>query len=122
MNAHVEKDEIEFGSFDSTDSKKNENDEPIDLILEFTDPYNFEEEVYTELDLSDLENWNAAKMCACEKAYRKSNPTSLIPLVENEFRLLVAQKASGKPIEFFKQMPVSLANSVGNMVLDFFGQ
>ena len=111
--------EIEnFGSFGDEEQAA----EPVDLILKFEKPYEFEGETYTELDLSALEQWNAGKYCAAEKAYRMRNPASLLPLTETEFRLLVAVKATGKPVEFFRLMPVGLANAVANMVLSFFGR
>jgi len=118
MGIQIEPEITEFGGFDAPEA----DETPVDLVLEFTKPYTFEDETYTELDLSALEQWNAGKYCSCEKSYRKTNPTSIMPLSETEFRLMVAQRASGKPIEFFKRMPVGLANAVANMVLIFFGQ
>ena len=89
-------------------------------LVRFSKPYNFEGQDYTEIDLSDLENLSARDMIAAEKYLAKNGIISPIPEMTMEYIGFIANRATGKPIEFFKGLPPKDAVRVKNKVSSFF--
>ena len=90
------------------------------LTVKFTKPYRFEDQTFTEIDLSGLERMNAMDMCAAEKHLNRSGMFSPLPEMAAEYVCYVAAQASEQPIEFFKQLPPKDFIKVKNKVTNFF--
>lgn len=97
-----------------------EPEEDDALVVEFKKPYTFEGKTFTTLDLSGLETLTAEDMIAASNYLtRKGNlaPTQEITI---EYALFVAHRATGLPVEFFRQLPVRDAVKVKNRVTNYF--
>lgn len=91
-----------------------------DLYIKFGKPFNFEEESYEGVDLSGLENLTSKDLTEIEKKFFRVGVTSFTPENTSTYARIVAQKASGLPIEFFEQLPVKEAIKIKNVVTGFF--
>lgn len=90
-----------------------------DLILKFRKPYRFEGQDYTEVDLSGMEDMNAADLCAVAKlANRDAGVTPIIEMTM-PYAMYMAARASHKPVEFFQGLPMPEAVKLKNMVTGF---
>lgn len=90
-----------------------------DLILHFAKPYTFEEETFSEVDLSRLENITAADMIAAQKQMSKGGTVNILPEMSLQFACIIAARISDKPIEFFTGLPAKEAMKLKNMVSGF---
>jgi hypothetical protein len=95
-------------------------DEESGTLVKFAKPYRFEDQTYTEVDLTGLENLTAEDMIAAEKFLNRSGVFSPIPEMSTEYVSFIAAKASKLPIEFFKGLPPKDAVRVKNRVTSFF--
>lgn len=90
------------------------------LLIKFKKPYVFERKEYTEIDLSGLEDLNAADMIAVNKIMsRTSAGIDVMPEVSLEYACIFASKATKQPIEFFTNLPPKEAMKVKNRVMGF---
>ena len=92
----------------------------LEGLVRFSKPYHFEGESYTEIDLGGIEDLSAKDMIAAEKYLAKSGTISPIPEMTMEYIGFIANRATGKPIEFFKGLPPKDAVRVKNKVSSFF--
>ncbi len=90
------------------------------LIIKFKTPYNFEGSSYTEVDLTGLEELSVTEMIAAEKEFMAKGNTPLLQEMSMEYACILANKVTGKPIEFFKQMPLKHGIKLKNTVTSFF--
>lgn len=96
-----------------------EQPEEQSFVLTFGKPYTFEEETYTEVDLSGLENITAADMIATQKAMARGGTVDMLPEMSVQYACIIAARISGKPIEFFTGLPAKEAIKLKNMVSGF---
>lgn len=97
-----------------------EVDDDESLVIKFKKPFTFERVVYTELDLTGLEDLSAADMIAVNKYMaRTSQGLDIMPEVTLEYALNLAAKAAKMPIEFFMALPPKEALKVKNRVMGF---
>lgn len=99
---------------DSEDDKDGEN-----LTLTFKKPFVFEGETYTELNLSGLEELTGADLSKVDRIMRKKNSGDLVPEMSLDYALALAVRATGKPIEFFRALPMNECRRVGSKVRSF---
>jgi hypothetical protein len=94
-------------------------DQEESLVLKFRRPYKFEGVEYGEVDLSGLEDMTAADLCAVERILKKKGIVD--PLMEMSLPMAcqLASRASGKPVEFFEQIPAREATRLKNLVTGF---
>lgn len=85
----------------------------------FKKPVSFEGKEYTEVDLSGLENLTTSDLIEADKQFSTSGQFSVMNEVTIGYAVIVAAKASSKPIEFFEQLPASEGLKVKNMVMGF---
>lgn len=97
-----------------------ENDEELDMYVKFSKPYYFEDEVFEGLDLSGLSNLKASDLNDIEKKYYKTGVASFTPENTTTYAMIVAQKVTGLPVEFFQQLPIKYMYKVKNRVVNFF--
>lgn len=92
----------------------------VDMVIKFSKPYRFEQVEYTEIDLSGLDDLQAADMIAVNRLMaRTSAGIDVMPEVSLEYACHIAAKATKKPVEFFLQMPPKEIMKVKNRVMAF---
>lgn len=82
-------------------------------------PYVFEGKSYSAIDLSGLENIRAADMIAVNRLLNRKGNVDFLQEMTLEYALNIAAKATGKPIEFFEQLPPYAAMQIKNRVTGF---
>lgn len=102
---------------ESDDENEDENENK--LIVEFKQPFIFEGETYTELNLEGLENLTGSDLMRIDKAYRKNNLADPYPDMSAGYAIALAKYATGKPIEFFKALPFKECRNIRNKVRSF---
>ena len=90
----------------------------IPHLIRFKQPYRFEGQEYEELDLSGLERMTVKDAIDAQKKLfeQQEEATLLLTETTTAFARMVAAKASGKPVEFFQQMPRGSGKLVSNAV------
>ena len=83
------------------------NDEEDEFVVKFRKPFDFEDEVFTELDLHGLEDLRGRDLTAIEKAFNKTGVSSFVPESTTTYAKIVATKVTGLPAEFFEDLPVA---------------
>ena len=108
----------------SEEVKKNE----VDVIDDIEDgmyrvtlkkPYVFEGKSYNVIDLSGLQDIKAADMIAVNRLLNRKGNVDFLQEMTLEYALNIAAKATGKPIEFFEQLPPYAAMQIKNRVTGF---
>jgi hypothetical protein len=94
-------------------NKKNEN------VIELKKTYKFEGEEIKELDFSSLEELTAEDLIEADKIFSTSGQLSPVNELALGFNLIVASKATNKPIEFFHTLSAPDALKVKNKVMAF---
>ena len=94
-------------------------DDP-ESYVRFHKPYLFEGNYYAGIDLKRVENLSAKDMCEAEKYLARQGIVSPLPEMTMEYIAFIANKATGQPLEFFKQLPPKDATKVKNRVTSFF--
>lgn len=113
----------EFQKSDSQDttgisSTVNEADDES-MYVKFGKPYNFEGDMYDGIDLSGLNNLTMRNLNNIEKKFYRLAVTSFNPENTITYSMLVAQEASGLPIEFFEQLPAKDMIIIKRHVVNF---
>ena len=90
-----------------------------DLVLRFQKPYSFEGETFTEVDLSGLEDLSAADLCKVGKMVKKTDGLDPIAEMSLPYAIFMAARVTGKPLEFFQQLPAREAVKLKNLVVGF---
>lgn len=91
-----------------------------DNYIVFAQPYVFEDETYTGVDLSGMENLCARDMITVQRKLERTGSVSVLPEMSMEYALLFAAKGSKLPVEFFEGLPPKEAVKVKNRVQAFF--
>ncbi len=114
----MEKEEVLSGSVVVEEAE--EEDTGIDMYVKFRKPYVFEDDIYDGIDLSCLENLSAGDMLGIEKRFYKFGIMSMNPENTATYAKIVAQKATGLPIEFFEGLPIREMLKIKSRVVNFF--
>ena len=114
----------ESGEFLSKPYQKRElpqsGEEEESLVVKFKRPYRFDGKLYTEIDLSGLEDLSAADMCAAEKFLNRNGMISPLPEMTAEYICYIAGVVAEQPVEFFKGLPPKNFIQVKNKITSFF--
>lgn len=97
--------------------KEGQEDE---LTITFRKPFNFEGELFRELNLHGLEDLRGRDLTAIEKAFNKTGVSSFVPESTTTYAKIVATKVTGLPAEFFEDLPVGEIEKIKNAVVGFF--
>jgi hypothetical protein len=89
-------------------------------LIEFKNPYIFEDKEYTQIDLIGLESLTAKDLIDAEKQFAASGQVAAINEMNIGYVCIVAAKASKQPVEFFEKLPANEAIKVKNAVTGFF--
>ena len=101
-------------------SEEELNEDGIDRYVTFSKPYIFEDDKYDGIDMSCLDNLTTQDLGDIEKKFYKLGVVSFNPENTATYAKLVAQKATGLPIEFFDQLPIKEMLKIKNRVVNFF--
>lgn len=120
-------DNITIGA-DDTELKPVETQaEPVDTeepdggyYITFKKPFVWEDNTYTGVDLSGLEDLSARDMISTQRMMERSGSINVLPEMSLEYACIFASKASGLPQEFFQSLPPREAIKVKNRVTSFF--
>lgn len=88
-------------------------------LFVFKNPVTFDGRQYDSVDLSGLEDLSAADMIAVNKQIERGGSTNVMPEFSLEYACLIASRASGMPVEFFKALPPRAAAKLKNRVVNF---
>ena len=125
MNAHISDPNVlepaaqNPQNFELTPAAAPDTEDQEDLVLRFKKPYSFEGETYTEVDLSGLEDLSAADLCKVGKMVKKIDGVDPIAEMSLPYAIFMAARVTGKPIEFFQQLPAREAIKLKNLVAGF---
>lgn len=125
MNAHIADPNVlepaaqNPQNFELTPAAAPDTEDQEDLVLRFKKPYSFEGETYTEVDLSGLEDLSAADLCKVGKMVKKIDGVDPIAEMSLPYAIFMAARVTGKPIEFFQQLPAREAIKLKNLVVGF---
>ncbi len=96
------------------------DDEENQYLIIFNKPYKFEDNTYTKIDLSGLDDLKASDMIAANKVVDRSGSFSFLPEMSLQYACIIAAKATKMPIEFFNGLHPREAVKVKNKVVSFF--
>lgn len=125
MNAHIADPNVldpaaqNPQNFELTPAAAPDTEDQEDLVLRFKKPYSFEGETYTEVDLSGLEDLSAADLCKVGKMVKKIDGVDPIAEMSLPYAIFMAARVTGKPLEFFQQLPAREAIKLKNLVAGF---
>ena len=97
-----------------------EPEEENKYLIKFRKPFVWEDNTYTEIDMSDLEDLSAKDMIAAQRTMEKSGSINVLPEMSLEYACIFASKATKMPVEFFQALPPKEAIKVKNKVTNFF--
>lgn len=86
----------------------------------FKKPFVWEDETYTEIDLSGLEDLSARDMIQTQRVMERSGSINVLPEMSLEYACIFASKATGMPVEFFQALPPKEAAKLKNKITSFF--
>ena len=89
-------------------------------IVKFTKPFHFEDKTYTEVDLGGMADLTAEDMIAASNYLIRKGNVSPTPEMNIEYACYIAARATGLPVEFFRQLPLKEATKVKTRVTNFF--
>ena len=125
MNAHIADPNVldpaaqNPQNFELTPAAAPDTEDQEDLVLRFKKPYSFEGETFTEVDLSGLEDLSAADLCKVGKMVKKIDGVDPIAEMSLPYAIFMAARVTGKPLEFFQQLPAREAVKLKNLVVGF---
>lgn len=91
------------------------------IIVEFKKPYIFEGKEYTEVDLSGLEGLTVKDAIDTQRQLFNQQEVAASMLTETTtaFARALAVKATGRPVEFFQQMPRGASKLICRAVREY---
>lgn len=90
------------------------------LKIVFDKPYDFEGDIFQEIDLSELENINGRQLTVIEKAFGKLGVIASLPESTATYAKIVAAAITGLPAEFFEDLPGKEVRKIKAAVTRFF--
>jgi len=88
-------------------------------LVKFNKTFSFEGEVYAQIDLSGVENLTGQDLDDAENMLLRVNKPSMVPEMSMTYLFFLASKATGKPQEFFFQLPAKDSLKVKRTVTSF---
>lgn len=86
----------------------------------FSTSYIFEGKAYESIDLSGLYDISCSDLIEAQKYIARSGEITPTPELSLNYACFIAARKTGKPIEFFHQLPAKEAIKLKNRVIDFF--
>lgn len=116
-----EKKIVEYKPDVQVESAKTEVEADRRFVVKFSKPYRFEGKEYTEVDLSGLEGLTVKDAIDVQRQLfnQQEVAASLLTETTTAFARALAVKATGKPVEFFQQMPRGASRLVRRAVQEY---
>lgn len=119
-----ERDVLAISSNEDVDAAPQETEDMVEderFVIKLTRPYEFERKVYTEIDLTGMEELTGTDMIAINKIMQRTTSVDLdvMPEVSVEYACYFAARAAKLPVEFFFQLPPNVLMKVKNKVIGF---
>lgn len=89
-------------------------------VVKFNKPYKFEGQEYTEVDLSGLDTLTTKDLADADRQFITSGQVATVNEMSVGYACIIAAKLTGKPVEFFENLPANEGISVKNVVTSFF--
>lgn len=89
-------------------------------LVKFKKPYKYEGNEYTEVDLSGLETLTAKDLADADRQFITSGQVATVNEMSIGYACIIAAKVTGKPVEFFENLPASDGIAIKNVVTSFF--
>ncbi len=112
-------DNINVEGYEPVVQDVDDTDEPVELVLKFKKPYMFEGKVYTEIDLSGLENLTGEDMVKVNNTLVARGRLPVLQEMSLEYAQEMAAQVTGLPIEFFKGLPAKKSMRLKNTISNF---
>jgi len=90
------------------------------ITYQFHKPYIFEGTEYTEIDLSGVTKFNTRDSEWLDRMMKKTGHSSTNKWHETTYLKLIAQRATGYPVEFFNYMPMKDFIEIGARIQAYF--
>lgn len=74
------------------------------MVYTFGSPYSFEGTEYTEINI-DVDALTGGDIANIKRQWVGEQNFAVLPAMDTEFCMMVAARASGQPLEFFREMP-----------------
>lgn len=97
-----------------------EQEEENKYLIKFRKPFIWEDNTYTEIDMSGLEDLSAKDMIQAQRTMERSGSINVLSEMSLEYACIFASKATKMPVEFFQALPPKEAIKVKNKVTNFF--
>jgi len=88
-------------------------------VVEFNKPYKFEGVEYNEVDLTGLENLTVKDLATADKQFSVQGNIAVSPETSIAYACIIASIATGKPVEFFENLPADEGVKVKMEVMGF---
>ena len=115
--------ELAAGSGGNVDAALRETENAVEderFVIKLAKPYEFEHKVYTEIDLTGMEELTGTDMIAINKIMqRTAGDVGFAPEVSMEYACHFAARAAKLPVEFFFQLPPYALMKVKSRVMGF---
>lgn len=89
------------------------------MIHAFKNPYTFEGQEYTEIDIP-MESMTGRDFEAAVKAWQRSGGKAAVPALDSGFCAFAAARFCKQPVEFFEGLPineyVTITTKIGNFL------
>lgn len=97
-----------------------EEQEKIELKLNLSDPYVYDDKEIREIDLSGLFHLSGLDMCELDRQMIRLGYTGSNPEITRQYAMLVAAKINHKPMDFCNRMKARDSVRLRSMVTAFF--
>ncbi|MEK3955306.1 hypothetical protein [Psychrobacillus sp. FSL K6-1464] len=91
-----------------------------EFIIEFKNPFNFEGNEHKSVDLSGIENLTTGDLIKADGQFGEIGQFAVMNEMTTGYACIVASQASGKPVEFFQQLPAVEGVKLKRLVMGFF--
>ena len=116
----VERNGLVMGSEGEAGESLQETGNVERFVIKLARPYEFEHKVYTEIDLSGMEELTGTDMIAINKIMqRTAGDMGVMPEVSIEYACYFAARAAKLPVEFFLQLTPNVMLKVKSRVIGF---
>ena len=90
------------------------------LVVVFRKHFVFDDKEYTEIDLSGIKDLSGRQLCDIHREFNKSGAFAAVPQQSPEYAAITAHYATGKPIEFFMDLPARELTKITNRITGYF--
>ena len=91
-----------------------------DYLVKFSEPYSFEGKEYNEVDLSAIMTLTVDDLAMAQSMLADMGRVTPVVELDYTYIMILASKASGLPLEFFRGLPGKYGAKIKNVVSNYF--